>query len=1743
MALSFLFFVCVLLSSANAQVTIDGQLLWTTLPIDFPVNSTSGNVVVLPSPVTTLNLSLANGSMATSTFDTTIAVSSTLSSDVPFSSFVVYLRNQSVFSLPDWRALSPSGANITFRDQMSVVVLGFADFSFSYARFYWQPGLLMTLNDDSVVYSEHAPTSLAWNDVDSNIAQFILRLEMTDGFLPQPSYTTTSVSIFNCTQASGDPIDVSVCAGSYPAAQISSISLSDISDSTVDETAHLGALFLRVRAASTNVYIHSEESSQRAIATLSRTIDVLSYMLIQMTFGTDVISVPIHWTPFDSGEGVNIRVGYARNATAPVATSDVTLVVALMQLPHPPVFRVLNENDATPVSVVAGKGAFYNVSRPDMPVGFFTKCVNVSYCDSASRLRQNMTVNVVGTTSFVVPAGISRRGYPWGGFYPVLWHMVTPDPVLLKVELFAFGMQSVFFLNYSEAGGPSIRAFANCSGMGVKADNGTCTCTKPWLYSGANCSLPALQCRADRCSGVGNCVEDPLTGAVSCVCDSAGAESVTGCASCAEGFSPVPGRTRDGASVFYCVNCIGGRYGRYCNYTDPVAASAADGMCNTDNGVRTEINFLGRRCQCGAGWLGSDCSLNLTAASSAYCSSHGAVVDYGAGPPTPQGVPLSTDYMCSCDTGYGGVICSQTSCDPGFDIATHCTACLANFTMTMDQIFPGVFLPSCTQCADGYDNPPVCDILWNDTQAMLALRIQHCNNQGDYLHGVCVCDVGYAGTTCALNASTLCDPGQFTGLRSLLPLSNPGQTIYGCVCPPGTSDFMGYQQCVATTQVSGRSLSCNDHGVYGSAYFVRQCDCDPGWFTYYPAQATTPSIANCNMNRVSCSMRRCSGKGECVFSLNDTSGASDAWGLSCTCDEGWFGESCQFSYATCAATYCSSSGQCVVATDAATRAVNISCLCDTFFSGQHCELPLADNGLSVSVSTEEIDPFALIASVTAHDPALRVPLGVDSNFSFVFSPLGQSVSPQAINLRAAIMNVIFKYPSSSDGGPIHDSMHSHVASGGGSSSGSAGAVLRNPVVFRVSCAVGGAVSSSQIIEGVVLNGSQILCVNRTTTGNVLSGCLDDSSAWSSLASFIGCPVLQISSNSSGSTKPRSTLMVTDDDIRPWSDLRVKMSTERFRIRLINDIGTTGAIAVSSDRVYVFKDAPRSSTPSSVYSSNPCTATVFPLCSSRDTVSYIEFYSYTPGSAPGLLGSQVGTRSFGLPVYSSGIRFDSSSGVFVVGSASGYTSILKPVPGSDTSVTQASRLPINAATLDRSFQLFRTPSDPRVAFAARVNSDSTGPVQRESFRFFRVDVDAYLQNAQSSVTQPARDQKNFAVLPLANSLAHSVNASVFDGKTSRGSMVLVGDGRMAVYVGQLQGVGWVSSVCVSPVRDVFSDDYFDFCSSPNGQLDDGTGNGVGSVPATVLIDNPLLAGASFIAVSPMVSNNSSSWTLAVVRQNAVSFFVLYMLDLSSTAANAGGLGYGSRHLRTFDINSTCVSGQYAASGRFFAAACGTSVELFFVHPSGWPDRLVTHPATGASAVSFDPSSERLFVSDDVTNELIIYDTLQAAGGMPVLAPVLLAIEFDNSTNIASVKLSVNSSSMLEDNSVTLRLYDDGVVLPDDAVLISEVNLTAVYHSGATTTNVTVPGALIGRNYTAFVHHTSSGFTSGPVRLAFPGVPVFNQTTTLPPVMDSSQTLSLSSQAQIPLWAMWLIVFCAALFLFLLARYIFKAKQNV
>ncbi|WAR05343.1 FBP1-like protein [Mya arenaria] len=426
---------------------------------------------------------------------------------------------------------------------------------------------------------------------------------------------------------------------------------------------------------------------------------------------------------------------------------------------------------------------------------------------------------------------------------------------------------------------------ATCTRLNATSYN--CTCLA--RYSGDNCEIDADDCESATCQNNGTCVDK-------------NAEHVCACAS------------------------YNGYYGDSC---EAVQNPCLRFPCN-NSGTCVPMGSFHRVCDCEQGFSGLDCEVNLDECAPNPCRNGGQCLDgYGT-------------FICMCAPGYGGTYCERRDynnvCGP--DACRAGTGCIDDYLEER---------PYCL-CHEGWrfnEQAGVCGIFGENIYCDPSV----CGNSGTCTsydggyHLACRCVAGYGGPRCQHDIDDcLYRPCENSGTCT------DGNHNYTCTCPISgaagvncTDNVDGCDNCV-----SGQTRTCSDFIDSYKCYCLdafRGNNCEETIPTceFAPCQhggtCTNPvrpedHICDC---AVPWTGRNCEAEVDrCVPSpcLNGAMCESTSDGFVCLCPLGFRGELCDLSYDLCDVTR-----PCVGdnSTCSQISADDVSCSCQAGYSGVSCQ--------------------------------------------------------------------------------------------------------------------------------------------------------------------------------------------------------------------------------------------------------------------------------------------------------------------------------------------------------------------------------------------------------------------------------------------------------------------------------------------------------------------------------------------------------------------------------------------------------------------------------------------------------------------------------------------------------------------------------------------------------------------------------------------------------------------------------------
>ena len=496
----------------------------------------------------------------------------------------------------------------------------------------------------------------------------------------------------------------------------------------------------------------------------------------------------------------------------------------------------------------------------------------------------------------------------------------------------------------------SLKCLQNCHGNGA-CNNGTCACNDEW--TGALCQTKTC---SKACSGHGLC-ENDLTPAASCTCDPNWAgkacgednkcptHSVTGkmCSDrgvcknkrcmCKEGWTGTVCEERlcsppDCSGHGLCAKGI-------CQCKIGYAGSGCDNKVCPMNCTGHGKCLLSNRCDCEQAWSGDDCATPepvdhpCKTSNGTMCNNRGVCLIKPGSLADSFGV---FHGECECDEGYGGRVCTKKL--PPTPTPTPKPTPTPVPTPTPLPPLPKIACPGQPMCS-GHG---ACEFTSNVTA-----------DGENVFHGACACTKGWRGDACG-KVVVMPKPTPVP----LKPTPVPAPTVK---CERSGKDNMmcgGHGVCFTTpsspvdrtsNDITGRCLcDTNSTGRYTE---ISHCSV---FAQNAPAPAPTPLCP------VTPPFGTCAGHGECIVSLNMTTGVTTG---QCKCKPGWQGNKCAKFFPTpvpvptpppqpaqvmCegrvnGSAYCSGHGACAVREGTLPDKQGVfhgECVCQTQWAGKLC---------------------------------------------------------------------------------------------------------------------------------------------------------------------------------------------------------------------------------------------------------------------------------------------------------------------------------------------------------------------------------------------------------------------------------------------------------------------------------------------------------------------------------------------------------------------------------------------------------------------------------------------------------------------------------------------------------------------------------------------------------------------------------------------------------------------------------------
>ncbi|CAH8443162.1 unnamed protein product [Schistosoma rodhaini] len=259
-----------------------------------------------------------------------------------------------------------------------------------------------------------------------------------------------------------------------------------------------------------------------------------------------------------------------------------------------------------------------------------------------------------------------------------------------------------------------------------------------------------------------------------------------------------------------------------------------------------------------------------------------------------------------CNAGWTGARCNQALCRKGCKHGT----CVG---------------PELCRCIDGWTGLN-CDQCIT-TPGCLNGHCQFNSKHTSYLPFTCECEPGWTGMLCNINMR-VCDSNEYVnicqnhGICINQPDPNGLKVLYRCECLPG---FYG-------THCEKQINNCKFHGCNNRGECKKEgnCICDPSYYGSF-----------CQFNQTTCSQDPCLGNlSKCYITPNETVITNNERSnqivkqFKCHCEQGKFGENCEYDLDECLLEPCLNGGQCV---DLIT---GYQCICPPRFTGPQCQFTL-----------------------------------------------------------------------------------------------------------------------------------------------------------------------------------------------------------------------------------------------------------------------------------------------------------------------------------------------------------------------------------------------------------------------------------------------------------------------------------------------------------------------------------------------------------------------------------------------------------------------------------------------------------------------------------------------------------------------------------------------------------------------------------------------------------------------------------
>lgn len=1065
-----------------------------------------------------------------------------------------------------------------------------------------------------------------------------------------------------------------------------------------------------------------------------------------------------------------------------------------------------------------------------------------------------------------------------------------------------------------------------CSGAGYfNQISGTCDCMPGAM--GPTCDRLVVTCMATGCNNT-------------CP-NSIGLDPLTNCTTCLDRFLPSLDLVT-GSPV--CADCDSTFSGPKC-VTLVTVADPLKSFCI--NGTRTNANSGSSVCSCSPGFTGPRCELHTNSSVNAnttlsafgrgkYCNGKGDIHDWNSWVVDGQ---IVADFTCLCDHGFTGPTCARSSCDSGslLSLDSDCTKCVETATDSTAYrvrfksigsnsagLFPyrperqlsinsGASSPHehsqgpavCLTCATGYEGP---DCLFANDSIALASGL--CRNGTTFNGRWCSCQYDFVGPFCnisdAVYNSTMCSSrGSFGKKWATVPSIHAGTYVSGCIC---NQDFWGPNCASAnTTAYSDRfnfsSEICSSHGVPSNMLEASMCTCESGYYTYHQIEQDSVSLASlkvwdtippeCNLNQTACDAQYCHGNGVCADTYaNGSLVVFSPFNMYCMCQESFSGPRCEVNLGTCRSDMCHDRGECVLSSFDGSFS---SCDCDSddFSSLTRCATGLGS--MFVNMTAPTVVPVQLaLAFKEVSIPSSDTAVHVSPNSKVIFHGLIPSVS--SIGFRC--------------GGPRSFSS------------------LNDIYVIKASSAGTVCVKTSPG-TGANANSSFVDC-EETTVGQIVSV----TSNWPP-----GRDCLVLIAQLVGHSSNGSFAIIADNQTDFFIPVQYQSTYQDFvwlsepGLSIYNGsvkgitVGPGSTNVTMKAIVWTEADVTPELTDEGCETSPPT-----PRCMAATGVMG---HMVLLNSSFAQFSHEIAMRTvYDEPISAKSLfvphPFITHSALLST-SVSGMAAFMR-LSGSEfasASVRSAQYTHGSSVFSSTPFAATTSPSDGRMIVMLRGVDPETG---EELF----YPTLANVQTAYSTAPLTADQQR----------LVHLRPIRLFESDTqSHGILVRVGNGHQIVYVGDMEGVGNIGLIIhadfipqLFPTSGPVPDDVLGVSAERwmskglvTGQLDDGYGNGVGSIGKMAYSDNALLSEYAHVSACPDPARS----VLVVVRSTGVSAWVF-----SSQTNNLTVRGENRVVSSIVLVDGPCTYGTWDKEGRLFSVVCNSHVHVLFVAASGWAEVIST-----------------------------------------------------------------------------------------------------------------------------------------------------------------------------------------------------------